>query len=52
MKKYFIQYELITGQVYTEGYTEPFEFAKALDKAMENSYVNQDSFKFWTKETA
>lgn len=52
MKKYFIQYELITGQVYTEGHTGLFEFAKALDKAMENPNVNEHTITFWTKETA
>lgn len=50
MKKYWLYYETITEGKFRQHFTVLFDFAKALDKAMENSFVNQDSITFWTTD--
>lgn len=46
---YYLYYETIMNGHYEQHFTVLFEFAKALDAAMENQYVNQSTIKFWTK---
>lgn len=49
---YYLYYETITGGHYQQRFTVLFDFAKALDQAMENSYVNQPTIKLWTEKGA
>ncbi len=46
---YYLYYETIAGTKYEQNFTVLFDFAKALDAAMENQYVNLPTIKFWTK---